>query len=401
MKKVQLVGIVITLALVLMAFNVDSVAANPGSRTDSLNLYMDEHFDATEGGFSLPDGETSRLYPSFGATIIYDDQSIFDLRPPTVEIVKLKNFTRKLQWKSGGEDYDRWGAFSLYIAGPVSIANTYHGLRMWEILEVQTGIPSIDDVELNKTSALVYINKTQSETGGFGIHEDQSPDMLSTFYALYSLIYLVSDAEIEQSLDTWFWNETATIDWILSCREGNAFKLSPLSDIASLAATSAAIMALDLLNNLSSISDLENIQNWIVDRQETTLEAGSFVGGFEESYLTNDTNILSTYYALEALDTLGVMNLINSSAAAQFIVDCQAVDGSWGLVPGVSKGELYYAALAFQSLRLLDESGTYSDLLMEEDPNNPSPFFIDWRVMFLVTFILVAAIIGIYSLRMD
>ena len=63
MKKVQLVGIVITLALVLTAFNVDSVAANPGSRTDSLNLYMDEHFDATEGGFSLPDGETSRLYP--------------------------------------------------------------------------------------------------------------------------------------------------------------------------------------------------------------------------------------------------------------------------------------------------------------------------------------------------
>ncbi|MHA1480635.1 MAG: prenyltransferase/squalene oxidase repeat-containing protein [Candidatus Thorarchaeota archaeon] len=401
MKKVQLVGIVITLALVLMAFNVDSVAANPGSRSDSLNLYMDEHFDATEGGFALAEGETSQLFPSFGATIIYDDQDILDLRPPTVDVLKLKNFTRKLQWKSGGEDYDRYGALGLYIAGPVSTMNTYHGLRMWEILETQTGIPNIEDIKINKTSALVYINKTQSETGGFGIHEDESPNMLSTFYSLYSLIYLVSDAEIEQSLDTWLWNETATIEWILSCREGDVFKLSPVSEIGSLAATSAAIMALDLLNSLSSISDLENIQNWIVDRQVMTLETGSFVGGFEESYLTNDTNILSTYYALEALDTLGVMNLINASAAAQFIVDCQAVDGAWGLVPGQSTGELYYAALAFQSLRLLDESGTYSNLLLEEDPNNPSPFFIDWRVLFVVAFILIAAVVGIYSLRLD
>ncbi|MHA1575920.1 MAG: prenyltransferase/squalene oxidase repeat-containing protein, partial [Candidatus Thorarchaeota archaeon] len=156
-----------------------------------------------------------------------------------------------------------------------------------------------------------------------------------------------------------------------------------------------------LLNHLSSIADLENIQNWIVDRQQLTSETGSFIGGFEESYLTNDTNILSTYYALEALDVLDVMNLINSSAAAQFIVDCQAVDGAWGLVPGQATGELYYAALAFQSLRLLDESGTYGNLLLEEDPNNPSPFVIDWRVMFLVSFILVAAVIGFYSLRMD
>ncbi|MHA1577049.1 MAG: prenyltransferase/squalene oxidase repeat-containing protein [Candidatus Thorarchaeota archaeon] len=401
MKKVQLVGIVITLALVLMTFNVDSVAANPGSRMDSLNSYMDAHFDATEGGFSLPDGETSRLYPTYGATEIYEDQDILDLRPPSINLVKLKNLTRKLQWKSGGEDYDRWGAFSLYIAGPVTMANTYHGLRMWEILEVQTGIPNIDDVEMNKTSALVYINKTQSVTGGFGIHEDQSPDMLSTFYALYSLTYLVSDATIMQSLDTWLWNETATIEWILSCREGNAFKLSPTSNIVSLAATSAAIMALDIISSLSSISDLGNVQNWIVDRQMMDFASDAFIGGFEESYLTNDTNILSTYYALKALDTLGVMNLINASAAAQFIVDCQALDGSWGLVPDQTTGELYYAGVAVLSLRLLDGSGAYSNLLMEEDPNNPALFFIDWRVLFIVTFILVAAVIGFYSLRMD
>ncbi|MHA1637063.1 MAG: prenyltransferase/squalene oxidase repeat-containing protein [Candidatus Thorarchaeota archaeon] len=406
MKKAQIVGLMIILTLTLMAFNVDTVTANPGTRRDSLDIYMEDHFDSIEGGYTIPDAGSSRLYPTYAATVILDDQGKLDERPPTVDILRLKNFTRKLQWKSGGDDYDRWGAFSIYIAGPVSVQNTYLGIQMWEILNAQTEIPGVEDVKLNLTSSLVYINKTQSVDGGFGIHEDQAPDMMSTFYALYVLTSVIDllqeqSVEAEQVLDDWFWSRTATIDWILSCREGDAFKLNPNSDRTSLSATAAALLALNEINALTSITDLQAIQNWIVDRQITSSEDGQFIGGFEEGFSTEDTNLVSTYHAIQALDAIEGINSINKTAAARFIVDCQAADGSWGTVPGLATGQMYYAGIAVISLRLLDEAGTFIDLLLEEDPNNPSPFFIDWRVLFVVSFIVVAALIAVIALRMD
>ena len=80
-------------------------------------------------------------------------------------------------------------------------------------------IPGINDVEsINATSALLYVNKTQSVDGGFGYHEDLPSNMAATFYALYVMDYMLENSD--ELKETWLWNETATIDWILSCREG-------------------------------------------------------------------------------------------------------------------------------------------------------------------------------------
>ncbi len=392
------------MALVAVAFISIPVAANPDSRWDTLTAYMtDNHDSAVEGGYTEPGAEASRLYPTLGAATVYNEMDQLALRPPVIDLVKMKNFTRKLQWRSGGEDYDRYGGFSLFIAGPVSIENSYNAVKLWELLTNPSfdDIPGINDLEVvNTTSGLLYLNKTQSVDGGFGINENEAPNIVSTFHALYVLDYLLEESGVAK--ETWLWNETATIEWILSCREGDAFKLSPTSSIASVSATAAGLMALDVLGQLTLIpsEERQNILNWVGDLQDDDASEG-IVGGFAESLLTNDTNLLSTYHALEIYTLLGGLSNIDSTSAARFIMDCQATDGSWGTVPGLEAGTLFNAGLVFEALRMLDISGTYIDMIYEEDPNNPAAALIDWRLLFVAVFILAALVIALIALRMD
>ncbi len=407
MKKIQIATLTIAFVLVAVAFISIPVAANPDTRWDTLSAYMKENYDDPsvngEGGYHLPGTEASRLYPTVGAAHVYYEMGQFDYRPPVVDLVKMKNFTRKLQWKSGGEDYDRYGGFSLFIAGPVTMKNTYYAVKLWKLLTNPNynDIPGINNLdELNGTSGLIYVNKTQSTEGGFGSNENEAPDIVSTFYALYVMDYMLEASG--EAKETWLWNETATLEFILSCREGDAFKLSPTSNIASISATAAGLLALDILGqvNVLTIEERQNLLNWVGARQDMDPSDG-IVGGFTESLLTNDTNLLSTYHALEIYTLLGGVPSINMTAAARFIVDCQAADGSWTTVPGLAEGTLFNAGLAFEALRMLDISGTYIDMIYEEDPNNPAQPLIDWRVLFIIVFIIAALVIALVALRMD
>ncbi len=404
MKKVQVATLAITMALVAVAFITIPVAANPDSRWDTLSAFMTETYDsAVEGGYSIPGAEASRLYPTLGAATVYNELGQLAFRPPVIDMIKMKNFTRKLQWKSGGEDYDRYGGFSLFIAGPVSMENSYNGLKLWELMTNPSfdDIPGINDLKVvNTTSALLYVNKTQSENGGFGVNENEAPNIVSTFHALYVMDIMLEESG--EAKETWLWNETATIEWILSCREGDGFKLSPTSSIVSVSATAAGLMALDVLGQLTQITveERQGILNWIGDLQDENASDG-IVGGFAESLLTNDTNLLSTYHALEIYTLLGGLSNIDSDSASRFIIDCQATDGSWGTVPGLETGTLFNAGLAFEALRMLDISGTYIDMIYEEDPNNPAAPLIDWRILFVVVFIIAALVIALIALRLD
>ncbi len=408
MKKVQVVCITIVALLVAMPLVINTASANPNSRWDSLKTYMDSHYDDPvtkngEGGFTTTGSEVSMLYPTVGAVMVYQTKDMLSNRPPVFDLVSAKNFTQKLQWKSGGESYDRWGGFSLYVAGPVSIKNSYWAIQMWETLDQQTGIPGIENVKpINATSALIYVNKTQTESGGFGATGGAEPDLLSTFYALYVMNAMTDMAQVP--LDNWLWNETATVNWILSCRDGDAFKLSPASDIPSVSATAAAFLALKEIQKLTVITptDQQAIENWILARQVITPTSNEYVGGFTESLLTNDTNLESTYFALQFLNSIGGIDSVNASDAATFILNCQAADGAWGVTPGTDSGSLFYAALALQSLKVLDSTnGTYLNMLNQEDPNNPAPPLLDWRLLFMALFIVAAFVIALVALRVD
>ncbi len=406
MNKVQAVSIVVILSLIATSFVVLSMPVQ-NTRWQNLENYMKENYDDPvnngEGGYTFPDSDTARLYPTVGAIMAYQEMDMLSIRPPVIDLVKTKNFTQKLQWKSGGEDYERWGGFSLYIAGPVSIENSYWAIKLWDILDAQSDIPGMDDItSINATAALVYINKTQSEKGGFGAEDGTPPDLISTYYALYILNKMVDITG--DSVEDWLWNATRTTQWILNCTEGSAFKLTPESYIPSLSATAAGLLALKELNQLSALTATEqqNIRNWVIQRQVTESIAGEPTGGFTESILTNDTNLESTFHALEVLDLIGGIESIDADAAAQFIIDSQAADGTWGNVPGMEEGALFYAGLALKMLNMLDPvNHSYLELINTVDTSNPTEPLVDWRLLFIAALIIGAAMIGLVALRID
>ncbi|MFW9846670.1 MAG: prenyltransferase/squalene oxidase repeat-containing protein, partial [Candidatus Thorarchaeota archaeon] len=320
MRSVKIAALTIVLALVVVTFVAQPVSANPTTRRESLRAYMDEHYDSTEGGYSLPGFQTSYVYPTFAAMAIFEEWNLLEVRPPIVDYLMIKNFTQKLHWTLVSETTDRYGGFGEYIAGPVDQQSAYDGLNLFDLLSSSAliDIPDIDDIKLNGTAALFWINQTQYEDGGFSDRIGQPPDMLSTYYALHSMEIALETNE-DDTWEKWLLNRTAMIDWILSCRDGDAFKLNPNSERVGVTATAAAVLALTVLGE--SITDHLDIIDWIVSRQVVD-ETATFVGGFEETLLSNDTNLESTYWALVALDMLGGIESVDADLAARFIVDC-------------------------------------------------------------------------------
>ncbi|MHA2140675.1 MAG: prenyltransferase/squalene oxidase repeat-containing protein [Candidatus Thorarchaeota archaeon] len=398
MRSVKIAAATIVVALVVLALVAQPVSANPSTRRQSLRAYIDENYDTAEGGYSLPDEQVSRVDPTFGAISIFNDWELLSVRPPVIDFHKIKNFTQKLHWTLVSETADRYGGFGEYIAGPVDQQSAYDGINLFDLLsqEALTDIPGIENVEFNGTAALYWINQTQNDSGGFSDRVGDSPNLLSTFYALNSMELALETSE-DDTWEKWLWNSTATVEWILSSMEGDVFKLSPESSIVGITATAAAVLALTILGE--TIPNQLAIIDWILSRQVISSDQSVFVGGFEESILTNDTNLVSTYWALRTLDLLGGMASVNRDLAARFIVDCQAADGSFAIVPGSSAGSLYDASLAIKSLSYLGTD--YENFMQEEDPNSPPPPLIDWRWGLIVGIIVVAAVLAIYSARMD
>jgi len=391
----RIAAIAVVLALVLLSVAAQPAAANPGTRNESLRAYIDEHYDAVEGGYHLPTSDFSRNEPTFAAVAILDELDILSLRPPfrpPEDFVKMIEFTIDLQRNETDEEYGGFGESSF---GLVDQYTTYNAVNLFHLLSAQDDIPGISSKAINETAVLTWINGTQTTSGGFGSQPGDSPDVVSTFYALHTMDAVLGD--LPGVIEDWLLNETATIEWIMSCQAGDAFKLSPASSIAGVTPTAAALMSLNILEALPSPSEIQSITDWVLARQVVSSNDGVLVGGFEESLMSNDTNVASTYWALEVLDLFVRTESVDDSLAARFILDSQAVDGTWGLVPGIEEGRLYYAFLAVKSLSLLGQL----DMLNEEDPNSPPPPLFDWKTALIIGIIVVAAVVGFFSIRMD
>ena len=382
---------------ILLTIVVQPVAAN--TRLDTLYAYLAERYNPDdEGGYSYPGTVYSSTEPTYSAAYALDEMGYLDSRPPFIDLVSMKNFTQKMQWEGGG--VEKYGGFSDHLAGPVTMASSFAAIRLWEVLSQHNDILKMDQVKINETALLVYVNETHSSSGGFGSKVGDPPDVLSTYRALF-LLYFASNAlaglQPEENISRWLPNPDNTTAWILSCQEGNAFKLSPDSLVPGITATAAAIMALDLLDQLSSRPDLQGMKDWILARQLEEPLSGQFVGGFAEGINTNDTNLVSTYYAIRALDSLVAVDELNTTAAVGFILSCQANDGSWGFTPGLPAGAIASIQYAIESLGLLGQDPKTA--LLTEDPNNPTPILLDWRLVFVVGFIAIALVLAVVSVR--
>ncbi|TXT55923.1 MAG: conserved exported protein of unknown function [Candidatus Thorarchaeota archaeon] len=394
MKKGKAICIAIALALVTMTFIVQPVSAS-STRLESLRAYIDPRYDPDTGAYGFEEGGASWASATYSALTLFEAQNLLDARPPIIDMFDTKNFTARIQWDTGDpEEEDRYGGFSRYQAGPVDMRSTYVGIELWRMIsEHQQGIPNIENVDFNETAVMVFLNKTQNDDGGFGSVVGADSDMLSTYQGLYIMSYI--DSNFEESMDVWLQNETMTYNWIMECFKDQAFLLHPDARSAGVTPTATALMALDILDRLTSF-DAQDVENWLINRQITEEDQG-FVGGFEEGVNTNDTNIISTYYALEAFTLFGSISSVNTSIAEDFILSCQAADGSWGLNPGVEEGSFPYIAYAISSLDMIDAM----DGLNEIDPNSENYPLIDWRIALVIGVIVAAVIIGILSVKMD
>ena len=246
MNRSQVVAFTLAFTFILLAVAAQPAAA--ASRYDSLKSYMNGRYDSVRGGYSIPGEGIVSLDPTYGAISIMNEVGTIENRPPPISITATMDLIVDLQYLSGQEDEEpSYGGFSDYILGPVTNGGNYRALVIWQILKSQGGIPDTEDYAINATANLFWINKTQTDSGGFVISRDaldegNDPDLLSTAYALMAIRILDDNYEEE---DAWSWlhNETATVAWIESCRDGDAYKLSPDSQLPSVTATAAAVMA--------------------------------------------------------------------------------------------------------------------------------------------------------------
>lgn len=399
MKRTKVVIIAFAFMIVLLSASTQQVAA--ASRSESLRSYINSRYDAVRGGYSPPSDNVVRVDATYGAVLALNEIGSLSTKPPPINITKALDALIARQWKSNqANDLDRarYGGFSEYLLGPVTMKMTYMGIILLDLLKAQSDYPGINVKDVDTEAIMIYVNKTQTNSGGFSSIPNTSPDIISTYQALYIIDFL---DEYDQDLNAWdwLWNETATTEWIDSCKEGDAYKLHPNSNLPSVMSTASAIMALDLLPSMSTIPGLQVAISWILARQISTYDDPYFIGGFEEGVGTEDPNFVSTYYALKALDKTGGIISVNSSAAINFILNCQVKGGAWGFIPGDTSGNLVYTGEACELLNMLGSAS--SILSLSIDPYVTGAIVIDWRVVVIIGIIVVALIVAIVAVRMD
>ncbi|NWF95487.1 MAG: hypothetical protein HXY34_05055 [Candidatus Thorarchaeota archaeon] len=402
MNKAKVACVTVVLTLVLLSIAVPPASANPGTRLDSLYAYLNTRYDsANEGGYSVSGEVISRIGSTYSALVALDELGYLATRPPLIDLVKTKNFTTKVQYESSKYEIKNinYGGWGDTFAVNATTVTTYQALNLWELLIKHDDIPKMSLLNIKINEVPVFINRTHSVSGGFANRPNGTADVLSTFYALWSLDYVIKKSPQSNNWTTWLPNPDNTTQWILSCMDGNAFKLSPASRVTGVTATAAALMSLKILDKLNMLNNTQGIRDWLLARQVQTVSVGMHVGGFTEGVATNDTNLMSSYFALLGLDALNALELVNATGAIDFILDCQSADGSWGLVPQMTTGKIGNIGIAIKALKML-ESNVYG-LLLEQDPNHPAPSLVDWRVVVIVAVTATAVIAAVVSVRRD
>jgi prenyltransferase beta subunit len=395
MKRLRVVTLAIALAFVVMAFSIQPAAA--ASRYDTLRSYMNERWDPVRGGYSLPD-DVVRVDETYGAIVIMDETGTLAQRPPPVDITSVLNFTATYQLLTGDETEPRYGGFMEFLLGPVTAERTHWGMLLWQILKNEPNIPGSENEHINETAVLVFVNKTQTASGGFSAEPNVAPDIVSTYHSLATLAIL---DEMYPSLNAWSWlhNETATLEFIESCRDDNGFKLSPISDRIGITPTAAGLLALDVLNELSTYTHAGSMSTWILERQVLSFDVSEFIGGFEEANATGDPNLQSTYWAVNALEATGASDQINQTIMQSFVLNCQLESGVFGTAPGVSSGNLVLSSYAVEILAFI---GSPSNILASSaDPYSTNPAWLDWRLIVIGLIALLAVALALLSIRMD
>ncbi|TFH07986.1 MAG: hypothetical protein E4H14_07350, partial [Candidatus Thorarchaeota archaeon] len=269
MKRVKVITIAFAFMLVLVAASAQPVAA--ASRSDSLRSYINGRFDFERGGYSPPSDDVVRVDATYGAILALDTLKSLEARPPPINLTKVLDSLIIRQWDvdentndTESIDYKRYGGFSEYLVGPVTMKMNMMGIILLDLLKNQADYPRITTIDIDRDALLVHLNRTYTAEGAFSAVPGWNAEIVSTYQALFIIDYLNFK---NPSLNPWdIVNETATIEWINNCRSGDGFKLSPESDTIGVTATAAGIMALGLLPSISTVPGLQAATDWVLAR---------------------------------------------------------------------------------------------------------------------------------------
>ncbi|MHA1271159.1 MAG: prenyltransferase/squalene oxidase repeat-containing protein [Candidatus Helarchaeota archaeon] len=243
--------------------------------------------------------------------------------------------------------YNTEGGFTEYPNNnPPDIQSTYQSLY---ILSTYGLLFRYDKITIAR-----WINETQNSDGGFPYIENESSSMEATFYAVMTLKLLG------------YMPHNNVTNWINQCWNDNfGFGNIPNSTSTIL----SSYYALSILSFLGINLSQYNTSQWLLTLQNNQSELN--YGAFSSDGI--NYNLLTTYFALEALNLTGNLNDINKTAAIEWISACQNIDPyksqTYGSFSSDSSSLDYsimncYAAL--KSLTLLNSS------------INLSQYIIDW-----------------------
>ncbi|MHA2426316.1 MAG: prenyltransferase/squalene oxidase repeat-containing protein, partial [Candidatus Thorarchaeota archaeon] len=155
------------------------------------------------------------------------------------------------------------------------------------------------------------------------------------------------------------------------------------------------------IDPFAGIPDAGGVQTWLLARQILDFEQPEFVGGFEEGNGTEVPGLVTTYFALSAIETLNTLSTVNVTAAEAFVLNCQTPEGSFSNAPGHSTGKLVYSGYACEILSMSEFDGAMSILSSESDPFAPGGTGFEWRTYVIVGIIVIVVLLAVLAVRAD
>lgn len=228
-----------------------------------------------------------------------------------------------------------------------------------------------------------YINQCWNADYGFGNTPNSSSNLQSTYYALSTLRALGVDISVYK-----------TEQWLIPLQnnisEDYYGAFSSDGKVYNILSTCFALMALNLTNNIAQINKT-SAYNWVKSCQNTDPNQPTKYGSYSSTPTTQDYSVMNCYAALSSFVTLG-LEIPLKTATKEWILKCQNLE-SGGFSTSTIKdsstvASSYYAICA---LEIIGDLGFLSTEISTGLSYNLS--------IWIILLIIIVAIISIYIVK--
>jgi prenyltransferase beta subunit len=243
-------------------------------------------------------------------------------------------------------------------------------------------------VNLQLTNATLYPNTV----GGFMDWTNVSATVSATYAAIQILDVYDAVSQMNTSLAIDWLNSSQLLTDPVSPSYGG-FANGRNATTADLQTTYMALQSLEILGALSVIDEQATI-DYILPHYRDDSNYPQHRGGFSYTPDNPVATHLATYYAVAGLQILGANSQLATDAITAWILSTQTLDGGFNDISGAT-GLAPQTNFAVSTLALLDQLGT---LLL---PFAPDLFVFPWWIVAVVVIIILIVLCIICARRAD